>query len=36
LIVDYNGMLKALRETLAQYALGDDGNNGEDIIAPVE
>ena len=25
LIVDYNGMLKSLREALAQYALGDDG-----------
>ena len=24
LIVDYNGMLKSLREALAQYALGDD------------
>ncbi len=24
-IVDYNGMLKSLREALAQYALGDDG-----------
>jgi len=36
LIVDYNGMLKALREALAQYALGDDGNNGEEIIAPIE
>ena len=29
LIVDYNGMLKSLREALAQYALGDDGD-GED------
>jgi type I restriction enzyme R subunit len=29
-IVDYNGMLKSLREALAQYALGeeDDGNGG--------
>jgi type I restriction enzyme R subunit len=36
LIVDYNGMLKALRAALAQYALGDDGNNGEEIIAPIE
>ena len=26
LIVDYNGMLKSLREALAQYALGDDGD----------
>lgn len=36
LIVDYNGMLKALRAALAQYALGDDGNGGEEIIAPIE
>jgi type I restriction enzyme R subunit len=36
LIVDYNGMLKALRAALAQYALGDDGFNNEDIIAPIE
>ncbi|MCC5841859.1 MAG: type I restriction endonuclease subunit R [Opitutales bacterium] len=37
LIVDYNGMLKSLREALAQYALGDDSDNGGDeIIAPVE
>ena len=28
LIVDYNGMLKSLREALAQYALGDDGDDG--------
>ena len=35
LIVDYNGMLKNLREALAQYALGNDGG-GEEIIAPVE
>ena len=26
LIVDYNGMLRSLREALAQYALGDDGD----------
>ena len=26
LIVDYNGMLKSLREALAQYALGDEGS----------
>src|SRR5207253_606534 len=25
-IVDYNGMLKSLREALAQYALGDEGS----------
>lgn len=36
LIVDYNGMLKSLREALAQYALGDDGDGGDEIIAPVE
>jgi len=36
LIVDYNGMLKSLREALAQYALGDDGTGGEEIIAPIE
>jgi type I restriction enzyme, R subunit len=36
LIVDYNGMLKSLREALAQYALGDDGAGGEDIVAPIE
>ena len=36
LIVDYNGMLKSLREALAQYALGDDGEGGEQIVAPIE
>ena len=37
LIVDYNGMLKSLREALAQYALGDDDDaGGEEIVAPVE
>ena len=36
LIVDYNGMLRSLREALAQYALGDDGDDGEEIIEPVE
>ena len=37
-IVDYNGMLKSLREALAQYALGDedDGAGGGDIVAPIE
>lgn len=35
LIVDYNGMLKSLREALAQYALGDDGGEDE-IVAPLE
>src|SRR5271155_2580649 len=36
LIVDYNGMLKSLREALAQYALGDEGSGGEEIVAPIE
>jgi type I restriction enzyme R subunit len=36
LIVDYNGMLRSLREALAQYALGDDGSGGEEIVAPIE
>jgi type I restriction enzyme, R subunit len=36
LIVDYNGMLASLRAALAQYALGDDDDNGEDILAPIE
>ena len=36
LIVDYNGMLRSLREALAQYALGDDGTDGEEIVAPIE
>jgi type I restriction enzyme R subunit len=35
LIVDYNGMLKSLREALAQYALGDDGG-GNEIVTPLE
>src|SRR5262249_36152305 len=37
-IVDYNGMLKSLREALAQYALGDEdgGAGGGDIVAPIE
>jgi type I restriction enzyme R subunit len=37
-IVDYNGMLKSLREALAQYAIGDDGDAGDtgDIVAPIE
>jgi type I restriction enzyme R subunit len=36
-IVDYNGMLKSLREALAQYAFGDgeEGGGGE-IVAPIE
>lgn len=37
LIVDYNGMLKSLRQALADYALGDDGaDGGEAIVAPIE
>lgn len=36
LIVDYNGMLRSLREALAQYALGDDGAGGGEIVAPIE
>lgn len=36
LVVDYNGMLKSLREALAQYALGDDAEGGgEEIVAPI-
>ena len=37
-IVDYNGMLKSLREALAQYALGDEeeGDGGGGIVAPIE
>ena len=37
-IVDYNGMLRSLREALAQYALGDDdeGNQGEELVGPLE
>ena len=36
LIVDYNGMLKSLREALAQYTLGDDGAGDEEIVSPIE
>src|SRR5262249_18698867 len=35
LIVDYNGMLRSLRQALAQYALGDEGGE-EEIVAPIE
>jgi type I restriction enzyme R subunit len=37
-IVDYNGMLKSLREALAQYALGEDdeGGGAEGLVAPIE
>jgi len=36
-IVDYNGVLKSLREALAQYALGDDDDGGGDgeIVEPI-
>ncbi len=36
LIVDYNGMLRSLREALAQYALGDDGGDDGPIVEPIE
>ena len=36
LIVDYNGVLKNLREALAQYALGDEGDGDEEIVVPIE
>jgi type I restriction enzyme, R subunit len=38
LIVDYNGVLKSLREALAQYALGDEdnGEDGGEIVEPIE
>jgi len=37
-IADYNGMLKSLREALAQYALGDEdvGADYDNVVAPVE
>ena len=36
-IVDYNGMLKSLREALAQYALGDEGGDGGgDVVEPLD
>jgi type I restriction enzyme R subunit len=36
-IVDYNGMLKSLRQALAQYALGDDADDdGDELVAPIE
>lgn len=37
-IVDYNGMLKSLREALAQWALGDEyGSDGEvEVVEPIE
>ena len=43
IVVDYNGMLKSLREALAQYAVGDgdegdggSGDGGTEIVAPIE
>ena len=36
LIVDYNGMLKSLREALAQYALGNGNDGNSEIVAPIE
>src|SRR5207237_1710119 len=36
-IVDYNGMLKSLREALAQFALGDEDGGGQaDPAIPLE
>jgi type I restriction enzyme R subunit len=37
-IVDYNGMLKSLRQALAQYATGDEEDDGPpgEIVAPIE
>ena len=37
-IVDYNGMLRSLRQALAQYALGDDDDDADEgeIVAPIE
>jgi type I restriction enzyme R subunit len=37
-IVDYNGMLKSLRQALAQYALGDEDGGGDtgEIVEPIE
>ncbi len=36
LIVDYNGMLRSLRQALARYALGDGETGGEEIVEPIE
>jgi len=35
LIVDYNGMLRSLRQALAQYALGDEEDGEDGIAAPL-
>jgi type I restriction enzyme R subunit len=35
-IVDYNGVLKSLREALAEYALGDEDEGGDgEIVEPI-
>ena len=36
LVVDYNGMLTALRAALALYALGDDATGSPEIVAPLQ
>ncbi|MEI8078753.1 MAG: type I restriction enzyme endonuclease domain-containing protein [bacterium] len=36
LIVDYNGMLKSLRQALALYALADEAKTEDEVIAPIE
>src|SRR6266436_5474940 len=38
LIVDYNGILKTLREALAKYSKGDEeeGAGAGDVLAPLE
>ena len=39
-IIDYNGVLRSLREALAQYALGDEDRDGggdpDEIVTPIE
>jgi len=38
-IVDYNGMLKSLREAMAQYALGEEEEGGDgdgEVVKPIE
>jgi type I restriction enzyme R subunit len=37
-IVDYNGVLPSLRQALAEYALGDDGENENlgEVVTPIE
>jgi type I restriction enzyme R subunit len=36
LIVDYNGMLKSLREALADYAIGGEGSSDDSPVTPIE